>query len=412
MSEKRRDKGDGSIYQRGDGYWVAKYTPTPNAKPKVLYGKTEQEAKRKLREFKKEVAKNDYVEVQRITVKQYMDRWFKEIKMQELKPTSIDGLEATLNNQIYPNIGDIQINSLTADDIQALIYKLATEPYRANPAKCYSYSTIKKAYDAINACFELGVIKKNVSVNPCKGVKLPKNKERKNSEIHFFTEDEVDNLCKECISKHGNGMPVYRLGYAVILLLNTGMRIGELLGLKWADVDLENRTAKVYESVVVAKDRDRAENDTSKPKWKQLEQDDVKTAASERFVALNDEAIEALRQIHAINGRHEHVMSTAPGRIMYHRNFYRMMCQICARCGIKQCGAHTLRHTFASMLFKAGVDVKTVSELLGHSDVSITYNIYIHLINEQKQQAVDILSEVNKLRVLEKNEAAENSDAL
>ena len=79
---------------------------------------------------------------------------------------------------------------------------------------------------------------------------------------------------------------------------------------------------------------------------------------------------------------------------MIPRNIDRMLRNILTKCNIKPCGVHALRHTYASMLFKKGVDVKTVSELLGHADVSITYNTYIHLIKEQKQQAVTLLDEL------------------
>ena len=383
MAEKRRDKGDGSIYQRkSDGRWIAKYVHTQGSRPKVIYGKTEQEAKKKLREYKKEIAKNGYVEVQKTTVQAYMDNWFREIKMNELKPKSIDALDVTLRNQVYPYIGDIQIGSLTSTDVQSMLKQLVL--------KELSYSTIKKAYMAINACCNFAVDNEKLIKNPCRGVKLPKNLERKKGDIKFFNQEQVELICKECTVQHGNGKQVYRLGHAIIVLLNTGMRIGELLGLKWADVDYDKKIAKVEDSVILIKDRTRNEKDDT-PKYKLVEQASVKTDSSSRWVHLNKKAISALKELQLINGEHTHVMANSNGKIFAPNNFDRMLRNILERCNLETGGAHTLRHTFASMLFRNGVDVKTVSELLGHSDVAFTYNTYIHLIKEQKQQAVDIL---------------------
>ena len=165
-----------------------------------------------------------------------------------------------------------------------------------------------------------------------------------------------------------------------------------MLGLKWSDINYEEKTAKVKDSVVLVKDRDRV-NDNS-PNYKLIEQDTVKTDSSERVIQLNKKAVSALKEIQSFNGEHKHVMACSNGKILIPRNFDRMLRNILERCNLNPCGAHVLRHTFASMLFKHGVDVKTVSTLLGHSDVSVTYNTYIHLIKEQKQQAVDILDEL------------------
>ena len=335
MSGKRRDKGEGTIYQRqSDGLWLSRYTPPNTTKPKYFSGKTELEVKKKLKEFKKKVAQNDYVEIQKITVESYMDRWFREVKMNELKPKSLDALDVTLRNQIYPYIGNIQVGALTANDIQLMINKLV--------AAELSYSTIKKAYDALNPCFKLGIIKGEISKNPCLGVKLPKRLERKKSDIRFFTQEEADMICKECVTTYKNGKQVYRLGHAVIVLMYTGMRIGELLGLKWVDIDYEGKTAKVRDSVVLVKDRNRI--DDSSPKYKLLEQETVKTDSSERVVQLNKKAISALKEIQSFNGKYTHVMANSNGKILIPRNFDRMLRNILERCNLEPCGAHVLRH--------------------------------------------------------------------
>ena len=380
----RREKGEGSVYQRkSDGLWIAAFTPEGSKKTKYFSGKSEAVVKKKLREFKKEVAKTDFIEVQKISVREYMLGWLNEVKSIELKPKSFDSLTHTMNNQVFPYVGDIQIASLNVRDLQAMVNTLT--------ANEYSYSTIKKAYDAVNSCFKLAIIKGDVVKNPCVGVKLPKNIQNKTSgEKRFFVQEEYEKLCKVCTSTYRNGKPIYRLGHSVIVLLYTGMRIGELLGLRWTNIDFDKKVANVYDSVVHVIDRD-PDKKKGTPKYKLLEQETLKTDSSNRIVQLNKKAIDALKCIQSFNGHYPHVMTNANGKIVNPRNYDRMLRSLMVRCNIEPCGAHTLRHTFASMLFKAGVDVKTVSNLLGHKDVAFTYNEYIHLIDEQRQEAVDIL---------------------
>jgi integrase len=383
----RRDKGDGAIFQRkSDGMWIARYKPEGSAKIKYLAAKTRPTVVKKLKEYKTKMSKYSSIEIVKISVQEYMEKWFYEVKMNELKPKSLDALDCTLHHQVYPHIGEIQLGALTTDDIQAMLNNLVKEGL--------AYSTIKKAYDAVNSCIKLSIIKDDLIKNPCLGASLPKNIKKKKSDIRFFTQDEIDRICEEAVSQHSNKKPVYRLGHAIIVLLYTGMRIGELHGLKWKDINFVKKTAKLIDSVVLVKDRNRDEDDASTPKYKLIEQDSAKTDSSERLVPLNKKAIAALKEIHKLNAKFDHVMSTSTGKIVIPRNVDRMLRSILERCHIKPSGVHALRHSFASMLFKNGVDVKTVSELLGHSDVSVTYNTYIHLIQEQKHTAVDILDDL------------------
>ena len=235
----------------------------------------------------------------------------------------------------------------------------------------------------------MGIIKGDIVKTPCIGVSLPIKIKKKSGNVKYFTQEQVDMICEKSVAMHSNGELIYRLGHAVIVLIYTGMRIGELLGLKWEFINFDKKTARVTDSVVLVKNRDK--EDDNSPKYKLLEQESVKTASGDRIIYLNQKAISALRQLQQINGKQKSVMASKNGRVMMPRNFNRMLEGVLLRCGLESSGAHTLRHTYASMLFKNGVDVKTVSELLGHSDVGVTYNTYIHLVKEQKQQAVNIL---------------------
>jgi integrase len=381
--ETRRERGEGAIYQRKeDGLWVVKYKSPLMAKQKVIYAKSEVEAKRKLKTLKYESIKNTPVEIQKISVEQYMSNWLTKVKKHELKPKSYDSQERILVNQVYPNIGEYQLANIGPAEIQGMIDNLIR--------KKLSFSTIKKAYDSVNACFKLGIIKGEIAKNPCVGISLPKNLKKRTNDITTFTDDEVKKICEVAAEKYEVGKQTYRLGQAIVVLLYTGLRIGELAGLKWSDIDFDNKTLAVERSAIMIKNRD----PEIEKKNILVVQDSVKNRSSERIIPLNKKVIDALRGIQEINGEYEYVLCKSNGKIIEHRNIDGTFKKILKRCGINPCGLHTCRHTFASMLFKKGVDVKVVSELLGHSDIGTTYNTYIHLIKEQKQQAVGLLDEL------------------
>lgn len=384
--EKIRDKGEGSIFQRKDGTWISEYRigKKSNGRPNVksFSGKSKSEVKNKLKEFKYDMIKNDFNEVKKITVKEYINDWLYNIKINELKPKSFDRDEGIIKNQIYKYIADIQIGNLKINDIQQLMNTLI--------AQGYSYATIRKTYDILNSCFKLGIIKKEINGNPCVGVSLPKKlMVNYSKDVTFFNDNEIEVICKESVFKCKNGNMRYRLGHSIILLLFTGMRISELLGLKWENVNFDKKTIKISRSIVQVKNR----SDNAKTNYKLLEQNSTKTDSSNRVIPLNQKALAALKEIQKINANSKYVMSNSYNKITYHQNIDDMFRKILKRCSIKPCGVHSLRHTFASMLFRKGVNVKTVSVLLGHSDVSITYNTYIHLIKEQEQEAVALLDE-------------------
>ena len=382
-SKQRREYGSGSVSQRADGTWTARMVIGVNEKGrpriKALYGKTERDVKKKLKDFQKEFYKNDQSVVQRSTVENYMRTWLYENKQNLLKPKSFDRLEQTVLYQVIPLVGHIQLAAFQSSDVQTMLNTLKKNGL--------SYSTVKKAYDAVNECFRTGVIQKTVLFNPALGVAVPAKKTFGKSEIRYYNNDEVNKLCEAATAVYTNGKRVYRLGDGIIVDLNTGLRMAELLALKWTEVDFERRMIVVNATRVIIKDR----ADNAEHKYTVIEQNSAKTATSIREIDMNDACYEALMRLKEITGRFDYVLSTKDGNPMTPRYLDRMLRKIAIAAGFsedKVYGLHALRHTFASRLFAAGEDVKTVSELLGHSDITITYNTYIHLINEQKRKAV------------------------
>ncbi len=368
------------IKKRKDGYYEQKITVSTNVRRSV-YGATPTEVRRKTKELIAEAARYDISNVKKMTLEAYMILWLEEVKKPDLKPSSYDRVEQSLKYQIFPAIGHIQINALTSNDVQKMINTIINEK---------SYSTAKKAYNNLNACMELGVQRGEILKNPVKGVKLPSSKTKERKEITAYTPEEIAAIVEEAKRTYKNGAPVYRYGYLIILILNTGMREGEPLYLKWKDVDLEKRHIYIHGNVVEVKNRE----ENAESKYVLLEQDTPKTDKSTRYIPLNDNAVDALENLRKIIKDKDRVIATKNHTITSPRKVYKTMECILKKCGItdKENLVHALRHTFATTLIRNGVDIKAVSEILGHEDVSTTLNTYHHAIEQQKHSAVMTLN--------------------
>lgn len=389
MTYNRRERGSGSISQRKDGTWTARVTVGFNAngkrKVKALYGKTESEVRKKMKEYIKELAKNDGITIQKYTVEIFMLNWLRQTKMNELKPISYDRLEQTILTHIVPRIGLIQVASLTADDIQQMLNKIRDEGFK--------YSTIKKVYNALTDCFRTAVEKRQLPYNPTLGVTIPRKDVFDEGEIKCYTQEEAKALCEAAMAVHGNGAPKYRLGACIPILLNTGIRAGELAGLRWSDVNFEKKEIRVHSTRTVVRDRG------GKRRYKTITQNTTKTKSGTRTIALNGRAIEAFEKLRQITGDAEFVYSNAKGEPMSYGYIGSLVNRVAVAAGLpedRRFSPHALRHTFASLLFENKVPIETISKLMGHSSIQVTQNIYVHIFNiEQKQQeAVSTLDNI------------------
>ncbi|MBE6311494.1 MAG: site-specific integrase [Bacteroidales bacterium] len=384
QNQKRREKGTGNIYKRDNGSWVGRLNIgiKPDGKPKIkcFSGKTEAEVKRKIREYN---AGGFVVEKQKISVETYFMNWLRVYKKDHLKSSSYDRLENTIIHQIIPNIGMIQLQQLTSDDIQILLSKLKTDGY--------SHSIVKKTYDCIGAVLKHALIKGDIDKNPMLLIKPPEKRSFPQKEIRFFTEEEVTLIIEECGREYSTGTPVYVYGDAFILMLNTGIRIGELIALEKGDWNEEEKTLHIKRNIQLIKSRDEDGNPVS---GCELAYNTTKTYSGNRVIPLNQNATNALRRLCDAHPKSNYVVCSAnetlipPQRI--ERTFYRILKNI----GLNKTGIHSLRHTFASMLFAKKVDIKTVSKLLGHASIQITLNTYIHLIENADHDAVAVLDNI------------------
>ena len=380
---QKRDNGTGTIYQRANKTWVGKIylglDETGKEKFKYFSGKTEVEVKKKIREYNQSGSR---IETKKISLQDYLNNWMKTYKRGTIKASSYDALEKTAKNQVIPNIGMIQLQEITATDIQTLLNDLKE--------KGYSYSTVKKTHDCLNAMFEHATIADDVAKNPMLLVKMLARSEFETKEIRYFSEDECALIIEECSRQYKTGKPIYQYADAYILMLNTGIRLGEAIGLKKTDWNKGESTLHIQRNIQSISKRD---NSGNRVQGKQLVTNTTKTYSGDRIIPLNKAATEAIQRLCEQHPDAECIICSSKGDMIpperLERTFYRILKNV----GIRQAGLHSLRHTFASMLFKEEVDVKTISELLGHASIQITLNTYVHLIGKPKHTAVNKLDE-------------------
>lgn len=389
---KRRSNGDGSIYRDNEGNWIAQIAIGKNEKGATKYkhwkNKKQKVVKDKLNEYKSLMSQGVQC-LDNICLDLYILAWLNNVKKNTLKPTSFDRAKCTIECQIIKRLGFYKISELSSELIQIeLINKMKDEGL--------SFSSINKAYVYLNSCLEYALGNRKLLFNPCKTVVLPSKDKFEIKEIRFFNDIEIAKFKDSALLVYPKKKEtmIYDYGYAFVLDIYLGLRIGELIALKWGAVDFVKKSININKSIVSVNDYKNL-NENGKPKMKALYQDSTKS--QNRNIQLCKTAISILHILKGkdIEATNDDYIFSKNGKPPTGVNMDKTYANICKRAGLDSpCGVHTLRHTFASLLFRKGVDVKTVSILLGHKDVSFTYNTYIHIIDEQKQTAIALLDEV------------------
>ena len=380
-TKTRKSNGEGTIYfSEKDGCWRAEITWFDGGgvrRRKCWGAKKQSEVKAKLNEFKKKLLLNGKnISVEKRTFQEFSQEWLEVILKPKLKPTSYERKVCTLENQVYKRIGAISMDKLNHSIIQKMVNDISESGL--------SYSTVKKAFEAVSACMRYYRIKTSTAFNPCEGISLPELKRRDISDIRFFTEQERKRIVDEATRTFSNGVPVYRMGWAYVLLLYSGLRVGELCALTWNDISFEEKTIRVYKNAIEYSERD--EDGTSRSVLKT--QNSTKTRSGMRVIPMTQKAFTALVELKTITGECEYIITSSNGQRIRPSRLGQTFSLILSAIGMDRVGLHTLRHTFATMLFENGCEVKIVSEILGHSNTKITENIYIHTLQHQKIKAI------------------------
>jgi len=224
-----RGHGEGTIYQRKDGRWVASIT-LENRKRKIFYGKTRKEVQEKLRIALNELKQGILATGPQQTVKQFLEQWLEEVHKPAIRIGTYKGYRMYLNNHIIPALGYVQLQKLTPQRVQAFYSHMQQEGLSAK-----SVNNIHGMFHkALDKAVQWGLVPRNV----CDAVSLPKQARH---EIQPLDEEQARRLL---ISARGHS-----LEGLITLAVTTGMRSGELLALKWRDINLDNRSLHIQRSM-------------------------------------------------------------------------------------------------------------------------------------------------------------------
>lgn len=388
----RRQKGEGSIIKNmRDGVqigWRASidvgYNSEGKRARKQFYGKTQKEVKEKLNEYKKQMLLGSIPNQDNMTFEDWYYLWLFDYKQKELKPKSFERYEGIYRNYIKDSeIGKIKLDDLRTSHLQRFYNNLMDIDNK--PA-----STIKSLNTRLKVCLGEAERQGYIQKNYCKLVKMPADNEVK--EVKVLTKDEQKRFLD-----YLEDSPHKIL---FLLALGTGLRLGELLGLKWSDIDFKEGELTVNRTLQRVAEIDRDGNRNRKV----IEQE-PKTKNSIRTVQIPNNIIKELKahKIKILEQKillgneyidNDYVICNDFGEPMNNNRPAKILHSTLEKLNITRMKFHALRHTYATRLFEVGVPPKTVQALMGHYDISITMDIYTHVMKDSKLEAVDKINDI------------------
>ena len=347
---KKRGNNEGSVYQRKDGRWT---------------GKTQDETLKKLREKQASIDKGEFVEPSALKVSQWLNTWFQEYAKPRMRASTLAEHERVIRNHLVPFLGSYKLQSLRTEHVQAFI----------NHQNYLAPATVTRQVGILKAALKQALENQLISRNPAAFTKLPKQEQK---EIEFLTAAEQSELLSI--------LPATTHGRAIHFSLGTGLRASELCGLRWRDI--ENDGIQIRQTCVLVK---------GKPVI-----GEPKTKAGRRFIPLSAKLKYILTQqkqaqrIERLKAGSvwtdgDYVFASAIGTPLDRNNLARTYRGLLKKKGLASRGLHTLRHTFATNWVQGHYDLRTLSEILGHSKVAFTMQIYVHSDNATKKRGMDYM---------------------
>ena len=380
---KRRGNNEGTVSRRRDGRWEAKFhagydAETGNPKRITRYFKTRAEAQDWLAQMQYERNVGLFVEPHKITLKDWVTHWVEVYKKPTVRSKTWDTYSGLVKNHIIPSLGHIPLMQLRTSDLQ----KFYNEKRRSG----LSSRTIHMIHQVISGSLKQALKEQLVKRNAAEAVTLPPLKYQ-----------EISPLSAEDVSSFLAAAKGHRLYAAFLLALGTGLRRGELLALRWRDVDFKYGTITVRQSL----GREKVEGGITKTA---LVFNEPKTKKSRRTIAVPQEALKELKAHKAQQNEEKLffgpayqdnnlVFCAANGKPLDPDNFARVHAQLLKKAGIPHVSVHTLRHTSATLLLQADEHPKVVQEMLGHTRISTTLDIYSHTNPGLLRRAADKLND-------------------
>lgn len=376
---KRRANGEGNIRKRSDGRWEGRYTVGYDPKTgkriiKNVLGKTQAEVKEKMKTAIEEAKALDLIRADEYTVATWLRTWYELYAKPNIRPRTAEYYHRNIESHVIPRIGDIKLTQLTSRDIQKM-YKDLLENGRLREAQReknpgLSNATVRGIHMMLHNALDRAVKERLILRNPTEDCIIPK-----------LVKQEMKILPTESIGAYLKAAEERGVLPMFYLELTTGLRKGELVALLWNDLDIENKT------IAVTKQAGRnADNEIviTRPK----------TETSIRRISIPQEAVDLLIQEHEKHPDNPYMFPSPKTGEMYHPDsVVNIHKKILKDAGLEHIRFHDLRHTFATTALQNGVDVKTVSSMLGHYDAGFTLRTYTHATRQAQDEAAEKMGE-------------------
>ena len=379
MANKRRPQGDGTIRKRSDGRWEAriiighKNDGTPMYKS--AFSKTQKSTLKELHQLIELYRDVDLTEDCRMTLGEWLDKWLDEYMIFTIRESTLDSYRAMVKNQVKPFIGSKQISSLTTADMQKFYNKIKKEGrVREHPihGKTLADSMVRGVHMMLHEALDTAVKERLIAKNPTNGTTVPKCNY---PEKQILGDSQLDTFLEAI-----KGEEYWDTFFYVEVM--TGLRRGEICGLKWQDINFEENKLQVKRSVSVKKGGGVSIGET-------------KTETGVRSILMPPSVADVLqnRKQTAIT---EWVFPNFmhPEQPISPATAYRKLKIILKHAGLPLIRFHDLRHTFATHATHGAVDPKTLAGILGHTNASFTLDTYTHVTSDMQKAASNIVGNI------------------
>ena len=372
MSNKRRPQGDGTIRKRKDGRWEARiiigHKNDGSPMYKSAFAKTQKSALKELHKLIELYRDIDLTEESRMTLGEWMDKWLDEYMIFAIRESTLDSYRNITKNQVKKHIGHKPLSSLTTADIQRFYNKIKKEG-RMKPKRDGSYeladSMVRKIHMMLHEALDTAVRERLIAKNPTNGTTIPKTNY---PEKQILGDEQLATFLEE-IKKEEYWCDFF---YVEVMV---GLRRGEICGLKWSDIDFSANKLRVERSVGIKKGGGISIGET-------------KTNTGIRTIIMPPSVSEVLQR------RKQTAISAwvfpsflNPEQPIHPEVAYRKLKVILKHAELPMIRFHDLRHTFATHAMKGGVDAKTLSGILGHTNASFTLDTYTHVTSDMQKNA-------------------------
>ncbi len=363
-SLKGKELGTG-ITQRKDGRYSAKFKSKSGKRIEKYFDKLA-EARKWLLEAKYEDAHGDISSSTDMTVDAWFNYWISEIKVKTVRWSTLSSYKDRYNKNIKEIIGNMVVSDVKPMHCQNVLNVMDNNGYVG--------SSMARTKATLSAMFSDAYENGLIAANPVtKSVKCPKKPEKNTKVLTLDEQERFLTAAKESVNyKH------------FLFILQTGVRSSELRGLKWDDVDFQNRIIHIRRNVT---------HDSNNNSFITGE---LKTSSGQRDIPMTKTAYDLLMAMKCQQAAKknrviqfefaDHVFLNRNGRLLPNSNYDRYLEKICDKAGIERISMHTLRHTFATRCIESGMKPKTLQKILGHANISMTMDLYVHVTEEEKEK--------------------------